>query len=446
MRSSIAAKDVGETNMKKQSIHLHWYRNDLRLEDHFAPALAQKHAYFVPVFVIDPRTYKQHPLGFAKTGVKRMAFLLESLQQLDYALQRMGSKLLVFTGYPEVIIPSLVNKLEAVHLTATKEYTAEENRVEDALSTSLPGISLYHDLTLIHPDDLPFDVSDLPEIFTSFRKIVESKVYVRAVYPAVDWIPPLPPGLPLTQIPTLEQLGMFHSEFEKGLRFKGGFATGNERLQEYLFDSRLISTYKQTRNGLFGMDYSSKFSLWLSVGALSARMIYHAVKEYEQSVESNESTYWMIFELLWRDYFKFIAMKHGNAIFKPGGIKGAIPSLQLHDKTIFQRWCNGQTGNDFVDAGMKELLHTGYLSNRLRQNVASYLCKDLKIDWTWGAAWFESKLIDYDPCSNWGNWMYIAGVGNDPREGRYFNTQKQASMYDPDETYRSYWLESHYHQ
>jgi deoxyribodipyrimidine photo-lyase len=298
MRSSIVAKDVGETNMKKQSIHLHWFRNDLRLEDHFAPALAQKHAFFIPVYIIDPRTYKHHPLGFPKTGAKRMTFLLESLQQLDYSLQRMGSRLLVFTGYPEVIIPSLVSKLDAVHLTATKEYTAEEIKVEKALKTYLPEISLIHDQTLIHPDDLPFDISDLPEIFTSFRKIVESKVNIRAAYPSVTWIPPLPPGLPLTQIPTLEQLGMFHSEIEKGLSFKGGFTKGKERLHEYLFDSRLISTYKQTRNGLLGMDYSSKFSPWLSVGALSARMIYHAVKEYEQSVESNESTYWMIFELL----------------------------------------------------------------------------------------------------------------------------------------------------
>jgi deoxyribodipyrimidine photo-lyase len=441
---SIAAKDVGETNMKKQSIHLHWFRNDLRLEDHKAPALAQEHSFFIPVYIVDPRTYAHHPLGFTKTGVKRMAFLLESLQQLDYGLQQMGSRLLVFTGYPEVILPSLVSKLEMVHLTATKEYTTEEIRIEEALKSSLPGISFYHDLTLIHPDDVPFDISDLPEMFTSFRKIVESKTKVRAPYPTVHWIPPLPSGLPITQIPTLEQLGMFHSDIEKGLEFKGGYHSGKERLQEYLFDSKLISIYKETRNGLMGMDYSSKFSPWLSVGALSARMIYHAVKAYEQTVESNESTYWMIFELLWRDYFKFIAMKHGNKIFKPQGIKGTAPSDQHRDKAVFQRWCKGQTGNDFVDAGMRELLHTGFLSNRLRQNVASYLCKDLKIDWTWGAAWFESRLIDYDTSSNWGNWMYIAGVGNDPREGRYFNTQKQASMYDPDEAYRSYWLDSEF--
>lgn len=425
--------------MTKGKTHLHWYRNDLRLEDHFAAALSQQSDYFLPVYIIDPRVYVQHSLGFPKTGARKMLFILETLQDLQQQLHQLGSRLLVFTGHPEVILPSLCSRFENLIVTASKEYTAEEMATEKSLSQSGLHIHYHHDLTMIHPDDLPFEISGLPDIFTQFRKLVEARSAVRPLHPSVQWLPPVPQGLPLTSIPTLEQLGMFVENDERSLTFRGGATHGKQRLQYYLFDSHLLSSYKETRNGMVGMDYSSKFSPWLSNGSLSARMIWHAVKRYEAEVESNDSTYWLVFELLWRDYFKCVAMKYGNSIFKTNGIKG-ISSPYRNNPQLFHQWCNGETGNDFVDAHMKELLSSGFMSNRGRQNVASYLCKDLKIDWTWGAAWFESQLIDYDPASNWGNWMYVAGVGNDPRPDRYFNTQKQAAMYDPEGTYRKLWL------
>jgi deoxyribodipyrimidine photo-lyase len=111
-----------------------------------------------------------------------------------------------------------------------------------------------------------------------------------------------------------------------------------------------------------------------------------------------------------------------------------------HDKVNFDKWVKGETGVPFIDANMRELQQTGFMSNRGRQNVASFLTKDLGIDWTWGAAYFESQLIDYDVCSNWGNWNYLAGVGNDPREDRYFNIGRQADMYDKQGEYVKLWL------
>jgi deoxyribodipyrimidine photo-lyase len=116
--------------------------------------------------------------------------------------------------------------------------------------------------------------------------------------------------------------------------------------------------------------------------------------------------------------------------------------LNKHHSGWFEKWKNGNTGIDFVDANMIELKLTGFMSNRGRQNVASYLCHNLKLDWRYGAAYFEEQLIDYDVCSNWGNWMYVAGVGNDPRENRVFNMEKQAAMYDHDQSYRNLWLQS----
>jgi len=162
------------------------------------------------------------------------------------------------------------------------------------------------------------------------------------------------------------------------------------------------------------------------------------VKEYEAKHGANDSTYWLIFELIWRDYFRFAMKKHKSAFFQKGGIQQRSPAT-IDDTNALQRWVNGKTGVDFVDANMNELRLTGFMSNRGRQIVASYLCNDLKLDWRLGASYFEEQLIDYDVASNWGNWAYLAGVGNDPRGNRYFDVAKQAKVYDAGGEYRGEW-------
>ena len=148
----------------------------------------------------------------------------------------------------------------------------------------------------------------------------------------------------------------------------------------------------------------------------------------------------MFFELMWRDFFRFMGKKHGNKIFQKGGTKEEVDSNLRNNKDLLQLWIDGRTGVPFIDANMRELAATGFMSNRGRQNVASFLVKDLKVNWQMGAEYFESMLIDYDPCSNWGNWNYIAGVGSDPRENRYFNILSQAKRFDPDGEYVKQWL------
>src|SRR5690606_28109672 len=131
--------------------------------------------------------------------------------------------------------------------------------------------------------------------------------------------------------------------------------------------------------------------------------------------------------------------KHGKKLFLAGGMQNRANANNF-DEARFNSWRTGQTGQPFIDANMRELLHSGWMSNRGRQNVASYLIHQLQLDWRAGAAWFEHQLIDYDPCSNYGNWNYLAGIGNDPREKRVFNPDKQAKQYDPDTLYRETWL------
>jgi deoxyribodipyrimidine photo-lyase len=132
--------------------------------------------------------------------------------------------------------------------------------------------------------------------------------------------------------------------------------------------------------------------------------------------------------------------KHRNKLFQQAGISTEEGELKSIQQMHLEHWINGETGNDFIDANMIELQTTGFMSNRGRQNVASYFCNEVHLDWRYGAAYFEQQLIDYDVCSNWGNWAYLAGVGTDPRGQRVFNIEKQANDYDKNEAYRNTWL------
>jgi deoxyribodipyrimidine photo-lyase len=193
---------------------------------------------------------------------------------------------------------------------------------------------------------------------------------------------------------------------------------------------------------MVGADYSSKFSPWLALGSISPRFIYAEIKKYEKQFGANDSTYWLVFELLWRDFFRFMFKKYQTKFFLYEGIKTEkVNSKSLNEKLLNQ-WIIGETPSDFINANMLELQLTGFMSNRGRQNVASYFCNELNMDWRIGAAYFEQQLIDYDVCSNWGNWAYLAGVGNDPRGHRYFNIEKQAADYDKKMKFRKWWLDN----
>lgn len=420
--------------------NLFWFRNDLRLTDNpaFQAALAQSDEV-IPVFILDERLLRRDRWGFRRLGPYRLPFLLESLQDLEAHLRELGSGLVLSIGLPEREIPRLVTAWGCGAVFASKEYTHEELAAERAMAACL-DTHWEHGATLYHPGDLPFAIGDLPDVFTVFRKRVEQYGEVRDSFPAPVSIES--PELPPVEWPTPEALGYALPPVDNRgvMHFRGGARAAYARLDHYLWDTEALSTYKETRNGLLGSDYSSKFSPWLANGCISPRAIYQEVNRYEEEIVANDSTYWLKFELLWRDYFKFVAMKYGRRIFFPGGIQDKAVRWK-HNPSAFRRWTSGTTGDNFVDANMRELLYTGWMSNRGRQNVASYLVHQLREDWRRGAAWFESMLVDYDVTSNYGNWMYAAGVGNDPRD-RVFNTRKQADQYDRDGQYRDHWLDN----
>jgi deoxyribodipyrimidine photo-lyase len=162
------------------------------------------------------------------------------------------------------------------------------------------------------------------------------------------------------------------------------------------------------------------------------------LRRYEQRVECNESTYWIYFELLWREYFKCYADKYGQRLYAFSGINNVRPTTSFYPQR-FKKWCNGNTPYPIVNACMNQLNSTGYMSNRGRQLVASCLVHELNLDWRYGASYMEQQLIDYDMTSNWGNWQYLAGVGADPRGHRRFDLEKQTQIYDPKRDFIRRW-------
>lgn len=425
-----------------------WFRNDLRVKDQEALHKAcSSGADVIPVYCFDPRHFEMTEIGYPKTGSFRGKFLLESVADLRRNLRKIGGDLVILRGNPEVEIITLAKRVKADAIFFSEEVTAEEQHVDKSLEKAAwsKGIATerFWQSTLYHIEDLPFPVAQVPEVFTQFRKSVEKMASVRPTYPQPNKINfPNESVIPLSgELPDLKSYGLEDPEPERRsvMEFDGGESAGLGRIQSYFWEGDQLKVYKETRNGLIGADYSSKFSAWLALGCISPRTIHEEVKRYEKERKKNQSTYWLIFELIWRDYFRFITKKHGNKVFKIEGIKNTRDSWR-RDSADFQRWCEGQTGVPFVDANMRELNFSGFMSNRGRQNVASFLVNDLGIDWTWGASYFESQLVDYDVCSNWGNWMYVGGVGNDPRENRYFNILRQGKNYDRNGEYVRLWV------
>ena len=424
-----------------------WFKTDLRLHDNetLVKAIAQGDA-IVPIYCFDEAHFNKSEYGFQKTGSFRAQFLLESLTDLDNNLRELGSGLVILKGKPEVEIPKVVLQYKANKVVAKREVSYEEQKtefkVQEALFKLKCEFQTFSTSTLYHAEDLPFSIKDIPDVFTNFRKKTEKDALIRPSFDSPHQIKS--PTINALVLPTLEELGLpFQSiDSRAAIDFKGGENRAIARLNHYFFETKCISNYKETRNGLIGADYSSKFSAWLALGCISPRYIYRELQQYEEQFGANDSTYWLVFELLWRDYFRFMMKKHKSKFFQPTGIKNNGERKVNNDIQKLQDWIEGTTGVDFVDANMIELKLTGFMSNRGRQNVASYLCNDLKLDWRLGAAYFEEQLIDYDVCSNWGNWAYIAAVGNDPRDNRYFNIEKQASVYDGKRSFRNLWLKN----
>ncbi|CAF9911434.1 hypothetical protein IMSHALPRED_010027 [Imshaugia aleurites] len=429
--------------------------------------------------------------GFWRCGPHRAKFLAESVWDLKRSLHNTGNGLEIRVGLAGQVIQEILTaykkqSVEVVAVWMTNEEGVEEKREERNVKEAAEGagteFKLWTDEKYYVDDrDIPFrDPAHLPDVFTSFRKQIEPlRESPRRVLPPLSKLPPLPPSIPSQSPPftipsTLEDIiTKLHKPLDPNLGlsnpptsptgatsahpFHGGETTGQERIR-HLVTSGNMSTYKDTRNRMLGLDFSTKLSAWLALGCVTARQIHQYLLNFEEGKTDlgkgvqgygkgeNKGTSAVRFELLWRDYFRLTTRKFGSRLFQISGLKNDTSSSWSYpqkDKEIQRkvtRFMEGTTGTGLIDASMKELFCTGYTSNRARQNVASFLAKHLGIDWRVGAEWYESLLVDYDLSSNWGNWNYVAGVGNDPRETRVFNPVKQANDYDPQGEYIKTWV------
>ncbi|MEM6257839.1 MAG: DASH family cryptochrome [Planctomycetota bacterium] len=423
-----------------------WFRRNLRIDDQ--PLFEGLAGQAVGVWVLDPRELlSDDPLGFPRCGDRRLQFILESVAGLRRSMRELGTDLLVRVGEPEAVIPQLACEAGASDLRFVREPGTEERGVEKQLLAAMAREQNTCKTEALPPETL-FDLQDplghageLPEVFSRWRRRCEKKLDWVQPVPQPSVIEPLDTSIEPGDIPSLKDLDRTPPAADPRavLPFSGGEQAGRARIQSWVFEGDHLRRYKETRNGLIGASYSSKFSPWLALGCLSPRRVAEQTLAYEGQRVSNDSTYWLRFELMWREYFRFYLLKHGRSLFQAAGPQD-IPLQWSRDTERFTAWRVGRTGIDFIDANMRELALTGFMSNRGRQNAASFLTKNLGIDWRWGARWFESCLVDYCPAANWGNWAYAAGVGADPRGFRGFDVVSQARRYDPDGRYAELWL------
>jgi len=260
---------------------LFWFRNDLRLTDNPGlRAACAAHKAILPVYILDKRLLQTDRWGFVRLGPFRLKFLLESLADLKDDLKEKGSDLYFKVGIPEEEVARLAKAHNCEAVYASKEYTHEELQAESAVAEQLP-LHLHHSALLVEPEDTPFAIDQVPDIFTQFRKRVEKYSEVPkpldppAKINAVPFDETLLPEVAAFGTPVLEQ------DERAAIVFKGGAIAAYERLDHYLWETDALASYKETRNGLIGADYSSKFSAWLANGSISPRAIYHEVEAYE---------------------------------------------------------------------------------------------------------------------------------------------------------------------
>ncbi|KAI1140720.1 cryptochrome [Hypoxylon sp. FL0543] len=513
--------------MTSSKVLVYVIRHDLRVSDnpilhHLASTSDHGFTHVLPLFVLLPHQIEVS--GFLKEGAKspfleaksqvgrywrcgphRAKFIAESIWTLKDNFEKLGSELTLRIGTYDEVLKTVVDGLRQSEFNVGGVWTIgeegyEEKRDEKALSDTCSSLGIDFQLWVDEKyfiDDRDLEQlktpDDLPDVFTSYRKMMEPlREKPRETLPTPEK-GALPQVIEKSKIPSQTspfEIPDSYESFEEALLrpingvlsevppfpegaksahpFRGGEDNAFDRL-DYLIKSGSAYSYKASRNGLLGADFSTKLSAYLAQGCITARQIHHRLVAYEDGKDEslaesqgygdgeNEGTKAIRFELLWRDYMRLCNRKFKEKLFLRTGFRsdssnkwksadkdhtadGQQEPTDEISKTV-QRVFNGTTGMGLIDASQRELLHTGYTSNRARQNVASFLAKHLCIDWRYGAEWYEMLLVDYDVSSNWANWQYVAGVGNDPRgEARIFNPVKQAFDYDKDGEYVRCWV------
>lgn len=385
---------------------LAWFRNDLRIRDNeMLYRIVERGDTILPVYCFDPRYFQITPYNTRKTGIVRAKFIRESVMDLQQSVRELGGELIIRFGLPEEVLPALAQEYKVDEVYHHREVASEETDISGKVESALweLKLNLRHFIghTLYHKEDLPFPIKDIPDNFAVFKKKTERESTIRPSFEYKNVLG-FVPDIPASELPSFTDLGFLQSEIEDLEQdlYIGGESQAQKRLSRFIKDSN------QLNSGL---------SPWLSQGCISIHEVYFRVSQ-EKSLPKKLKNDWLL-GLWWHDYYRFMFKKHGNRFFMQKGF-GSRPIQGEVDKALLQAWKAGDTQDQILNAIMQELNKTGFVEYADRQYAARYLVDRNPGNWLSGAAYFEEKLIDYNPANNYGSWAHIAGVGSSEKNNR----------------------------
>ncbi|BFP42868.1 deoxyribodipyrimidine photo-lyase [Flavobacteriaceae bacterium GF1] len=399
-------------------IAIFWFRRDLRLEDNVGLYQALQSGYPVyPIFIFDPEILDKLPENDA-----RVTFIHEQLQKIRNLLQAKGdSSLAIYHGSPKKIFSELIGKHHIQYVFTNHDYEpyARERDVEIKKFLEKEGIGFktFRDQVIFEKDEVVKDDGTPYVVYTPYKN--RWKETFNAATDLVDYAIDFSNFVKNTKLPDLSL---------SDLRF----TTSPIKVPDYIVTKELIQNYEGTRNFPAKEKGTSRLGPHLRFGTVSIR------KMVRKAIQEENEVFWN--ELIWREFFMQILWHFPHTVHK--AFKAKYDRIAWrNDSMEFEKWKKGETGYPLVDAGMRELNQTGYMHNRVRMLVASFLCKHLLIDWRWGEAYFAEKLLDFELASNVGNWQWASGSGVDAAPYfRIFNPMTQIDKFDKQKAYINRWV------
>ncbi|TXE11039.1 cryptochrome/photolyase family protein [Algoriphagus aquimarinus] len=400
--------------MKKVSIF--WFRRDLRIEDNHGLYQALKeNENVLPLFIFDKNILDK----LDNKADARVEFIHDQIRQIHQELEKIGSAILVKYGDPEAIYKELLSEYAIQSVYTNRDYEpyakSRDEKVKSLLESKEIPFHTFKDQMIFEPGEILNGSGEFYKVFTPFSKVWLSKFNSSKPeeFKPMHWKNLLQTSA--LGLPSLEEIGFAKSEIS---------------IPSKTADEEIISHYNQTRD-FPSQDGTSRLGIHLRFGTISIRKLAHKASELNAT---------FLNELIWREFYMMILAYNPQVVdqaFKPAYDR--IPWRNNEEE--FAAWCEGKTGYPIVDAGMRELNYTGYMHNRVRMVVASFLTKHLLIDWRWGETYFAEKLLDYELASNNGGWQWAAGTGTDAQPYfRVFNPTSQQEKFDKNWKYIKKWI------
>ncbi|MCS7172030.1 MAG: DNA photolyase family protein [Armatimonadetes bacterium] len=397
-------------------MNLWWIRRDLRLHDNPALHAALQSGGVIPVFILDPR--------LLTLSRRRTSFLIANLRTLDRALRTLGSSLVVRHGDPSQILPRLVEQTGAQAVYAHADVSPFARRQESEVARHV-RLQLVGWPSMVPPPAIRTGRGRGYTVYRQFYQRLSSLTLPEPLPPPARLPPHGVVSEPLPEVPP---------------PWPPGEEAGFRRLKDFIAGP--IFQYHRERDRI-DLEVTSRLSPYLRFGVLSPRVAFHLARQAMDAAHNSESrkgaARWLD-ELLWREFFAHLLFHYPHSRREPLRQDLQEPEWD-NDEQIFRTWCEGQTGYPLIDAAMRELRETGWMHNRARMVVASFLVKNLLLDWRWGEQYFFEHLLDGDPASNSGNWQWVTGIGTDRRPYlRIFNPVLQGLRFDPAGAYVRRWI------